>query len=73
MNSSTRRDFTRNAALAGAVVLARGQAAASSNRPALCLFSKHLPKLNYAELATTVKQMGFVPLKPSVRKASPSP
>jgi len=32
---------------------------ASVNRPALCLFSKHLPKLNYAELARTVKQMGF--------------
>ena len=59
MNSSTRRDFTRSAALAGALALARGQAAASINRPTLCLFSKHLPKLNYAELATTVKQMGF--------------
>ncbi|PYT32514.1 MAG: endonuclease, partial [Acidobacteria bacterium] len=59
MNSSTRRAFTGTAALAGALALARGQAAASSSRPTLCLFSKHLPKLNYAELATTVKQMGF--------------
>ena len=58
MNSITRRDFTRGAALAGAgLVGVRARAAA--NRPALCLFSKHLPKLNYAELAETVKQMGF--------------
>ena len=59
MKSSTRRDFTRTAAVAGAIALSRGQAATPPNRPALCLFSKHLPKLNYAELATTVKQMGF--------------
>ena len=56
MNSVTRRDFT---ALAGAMALARGQAAAQPARPALCLFSKHLPKLNYTDLAHTVKQMGF--------------
>jgi len=59
MKSITRRDFTRHAALAGTMALARGQAAAPSSRPTLCLFSKHLPRLNYAELATTVKQMGF--------------
>ena len=29
------------------------------NRPPLCLFSKHLPKLNYSELAETVKRIGF--------------
>ena len=59
MNWTTRRDFTRRAALAGAMALVRGQATASAVRPALCLFSKHLPKLNYTELAHTVKQMGF--------------
>jgi sugar phosphate isomerase/epimerase len=59
MNSTTRRDFTRGVALAGVGMLFRGGAAASPSRPALCLFSKHLPKLNYAELAQTVKQMGF--------------
>jgi len=59
MKSITRRDFTRHAALAGTMALARGQAAAPSSRPTLCLFSKHLPRLNYAELATIVKQMGF--------------
>jgi L-ribulose-5-phosphate 3-epimerase len=59
MNSTTRRDFARSLALAGAGMLGRERAVASSSRPALCLFSKHLPKLNYAELADTVKQMGF--------------
>lgn len=44
-------------ALTGAAGLARGETA--PNRPALCLFSKHLPKLNYSELAHTVKQIGF--------------
>jgi len=32
-------------------MLGRERAVASPNRPVLCLFSKHLPKLNYAELA----------------------
>jgi L-ribulose-5-phosphate 3-epimerase len=59
MNSTTRRDFARGLALAGAGMLGRGGAGASPGRPALCLFSKHLPKLNYAELAQTVKQLGF--------------
>src|SRR5690242_8913642 len=67
MKSSTRRDFTRTAAVAGAIALSRGQAATPPNRPALCLFSKHLPKLNYAELATTVKQMGFEGVDLTVR------
>jgi sugar phosphate isomerase/epimerase len=59
MNSTTRRDFARSLALAGAGILGRVRAGASPSRPPLCLFSKHLPKLNYAELARTVKQMGF--------------
>jgi L-ribulose-5-phosphate 3-epimerase len=59
MNATTRRDFASGLALAGTAALARGQAAAPPNRPALCLFSKHLPKLSYSELARTVKQMGF--------------
>jgi L-ribulose-5-phosphate 3-epimerase len=58
MNHSTRRDFTRGA-LAGGMALAGGKAAASRNSPTLCLFSKHLPKLHYAELALTVKRLGF--------------
>jgi sugar phosphate isomerase/epimerase len=51
----TRRAF----ALSAAAMYARGHAAAASTRPALCLFSKHLPNFNYTELARTVKQMGF--------------
>ncbi len=54
MNSTTRRDFARSVALASAGMLGRERAVASPNRPALCLFSKHLPKLNYAELAHTM-------------------
>jgi L-ribulose-5-phosphate 3-epimerase len=59
MDSTTRRDFARSAALAGTMALAGGQAGAAPSRPPLCLFSKHLPKLNYSELAQTVKQIGF--------------
>lgn len=63
MDSMTRRDFARGAALAGTMVLrggpAGGQTKAAANRPPLCLFSKHLPHLNYSELAHTVKQIGF--------------
>jgi len=33
--------------------------AARAPRPLLCLFSKHLPKLNYQELGKTVKRFGF--------------
>jgi hypothetical protein len=42
-------------------------ARAASGRPPLCLFSKHLPKLNYAELASTVKQIGFEGVDLTVR------
>jgi len=57
----TRRNFA-STALAG-VALARG----ASNRPTLCLFSKHLPQLNYTQLAHTVKQMGFGGIDLTVR------
>ena len=66
MNSTTRRDFAR-VALAGAGMFAHGRASASPGRPPLCLFSKHLPKLNYTELAHTVKQMGFDGIDLTVR------
>ncbi|HYM09513.1 MAG TPA: sugar phosphate isomerase/epimerase family protein [Bryobacterales bacterium] len=48
----TRRDFL-------AASLAAGAARGSAERPMLCLFSKHLPKLNYAELGAQVKKFGF--------------
>jgi L-ribulose-5-phosphate 3-epimerase len=71
MNSTTRRDFTHSMALAGTaltgIALGGGPAGAAANRPALCLFSKHLPKLNYTELAQTVKQIGFDGIDLTVR------
>ena len=50
----TRRDFvlTSTAAMTAA-------AAATPQRPSLCMFTKHMPKLNYDELGKTLKQMGF--------------
>lgn len=67
MKSITRRDLTR-AGLTTAMALASGRAFASPNRPPLCLFSKHLPKLNYTDLAHTVKQMGFDGVDLTVRQ-----
>lgn len=60
--ASTRREFI---ALAGAVAAAP----ASGARPSLCLFSKHLPKLNYDDLGKTVKQIGFDGVDLTVRAA----
>ncbi len=49
----TRRDFVVTS-------LAAAQAArGASSRPTLCLFSKHLPKLNYEQLGKQVKDFGF--------------
>ncbi|MBI3697364.1 MAG: sugar phosphate isomerase/epimerase [Acidobacteria bacterium] len=58
----TRRDFV----LAS---LAAQAARASTAKPTLCLFSKHLPKLNYAELGAQVKQLGFEGVDLTVRPA----
>jgi sugar phosphate isomerase/epimerase len=49
----TRRELLLSTA---AVPLA---AAVNSSRPALCLFSKHLPDLGYEELGKTVREFGF--------------
>src|SRR5215467_1687495 len=59
MSASTRRDFARGLALAGTAALSRGYGAATPNRLPLCLFFKHLPRLNYGELGRAVKQIGF--------------
>jgi sugar phosphate isomerase/epimerase len=50
---------TRRECLALAAAALPSRARAGPSRPPLCLFSKHLPKLNYADLARTVKQIGF--------------
>jgi len=59
MDSTTRREFARGLALMGAAAFGGGESKAAAKMPPLCLFSKHLPKLNYRELARTVKQIGF--------------
>lgn len=50
----TRRTFFAASAAAGAASAAAGRA-----RPSLCIFSKHMAKLNYQELGKTAKEMGF--------------
>lgn len=57
----TRRDLLLSSA---AVPLA---AAASSGRPSLCLFSKHLPKHGYDELGKACKEFGFDGIDLTVR------
>ena len=42
-------------------------AAAATSAPTLCLFSKHLPDLNYAQLGRTLKQLGFTAVDLTVR------
>src|SRR5712692_4667319 len=78
MNQKTRRGFTRDAAYGAGLLAAAaklggapfaGATDAPRTRPVLCLFSKHLPKLNYADLARTVKQMGFDGVDLTVRAA----
>jgi L-ribulose-5-phosphate 3-epimerase len=42
-------------------------AAGAPSRPTLCLFSKHLPWMGYAEMAATLKRMGFAGVDLTVR------
>jgi L-ribulose-5-phosphate 3-epimerase len=62
------RTMTRRAVLAviGAAPLA---AAVEKTKPVLCIFSKHMAKLNYQELGKTAKDMGFGGVDLTVRKA----
>ncbi len=57
---SSRRTFLT--AAASALVLRSGTASSP-----LCLFSKHLPDLNYDELGKTVKELGFAGVDLTVR------
>lgn len=50
-----RRHFLLSAAASGAAMAAPDRPA----RPALCLFSKHVPNLTYDEVGRTLKLMGF--------------
>ena len=58
--------YTRRQILAGAALAAAAPAQAGK-RPTLCLFSKHLPHLGYADLAKTLKSMGFPGVDLTVR------
>lgn len=68
-------DVTRRQMLMGAVagtVATAGMAAspaktAAASRPTICFFSKHLPDLNYPELAKALKDFGFPGVDLTVR------
>ncbi|MGH9721004.1 MAG: sugar phosphate isomerase/epimerase family protein [Bryobacteraceae bacterium] len=59
--------MTRRDALG--VLMASAAAGAAANRPPLCLFSKHLPKLGYSDLGKAVKEIGFEGVDLTVRAA----
>src|SRR5689334_4801339 len=65
---TTRRNFlqlTSAAALAG--TFARPAPAANGFNGTLCLFSKHLPEMNWQQLAQAVKKLGFGGIDLTVR------
>ncbi|MEZ5367201.1 MAG: sugar phosphate isomerase/epimerase family protein [Bryobacterales bacterium] len=60
--------MTRRAMLAAGAGAAMASAATgAAKRPTLCLFSKHLPWMGYAEMAKTLKSMGFPGVDLTVR------
>lgn len=58
-NAGRRRLLFSVAALAAGARRRAGAADAGRARPLLCLFSKHLPKLNYSELGQECRRFGF--------------
>jgi len=58
--------YTRRQILAGAA-LAAAATAAPAAKPTLCLFSKHLPELDYPALGKALKSMGFAGVDLTVR------
>jgi L-ribulose-5-phosphate 3-epimerase len=64
-----RREFVKQSALAGAAVALSAQAAPSSLRGPIMVFSKHLHWLNYDQAAQTAAEIGFQGLDVTVRKA----
>ena len=60
----TRRQILAAGATAAMACAATGSAA---DKPTLCLFSKHLPWMGYAEMAKTLKSMGFPGVDLTVR------
>ena len=53
----TRRDFMATAA--AAATAAGGATAAAPGRPIVCVFSKHLAKLDYDQLGRAAHELGF--------------
>ena len=62
MSTMTRRQML---AVGGAAMASAAHGAAK--KPTLCLFSKHLPWMGYAEMAKTLKAMGFPGVDLTVR------
>jgi sugar phosphate isomerase/epimerase len=56
---NTRRDFLRSASAFAAASALHDATLANGFTGTLCLFSKHLPKMEVARLAQTVKKLGF--------------
>ena len=64
MSTMTRRQAL---AVGAGAALASAAAAGAAKKPTLCLFSKHLPWMGYAEMAKTLKAMGFPGVDLTVR------
>lgn len=64
MPSLTRRDLLAASAVATATAKASDS---PPKKPALCLFTKHLPHLGYKELASTIRSFGFAGADLTVR------
>jgi L-ribulose-5-phosphate 3-epimerase len=61
-------DFTRRKFIAASLAAAV-PAQAEHSRPTLCIFSKHLPKLNYDDLGRVSREIGFGGVDLTVRPA----
>lgn len=63
----TRREFLTTVAATSVAATLPTPTFANGFNGTLCLFSKHLPKLNWQQLATTVKKLGFGGIDLTVR------
>jgi sugar phosphate isomerase/epimerase len=64
MSTMTRRQML---AAGASAAMASAAKQGAGKRPTLCLFSKHLPWMGYAEMAKTLKAMGFPGVDLTVR------
>ncbi|MGE0129834.1 MAG: sugar phosphate isomerase/epimerase family protein [Blastocatellales bacterium] len=63
----TRRDFIKSASAFAAASMLPKAAAANGFNGTICLFSKHLPMMNWAQMAQAVKKLGFGGIDLTVR------